>query len=369
MSESLRDQLEASFTKLEAETPPVEEQTPAPATDGTEPQNPAVSDTTPAPAASETAEQKAGRTAGRARDEQGRLLPGPAKKPDAPDPALQAAPLVPEVKRPNRPSSWKKDYWEHWDKLDPKLAEYINQREGEYAKGVSTYKSEWEQVKPLKDAIEPYRQVFEQYRVDPAAHVSELLKAHHTLVTGSPQEKLALVARIIQQNQVPLEHLLAQGQDGRFYLNQQLIQQAQARQPAPPVDVAQQVRQVLLNERTQQAIADFEREAPQKHPHYETVKGTMAGLLQAGLAEDLPSAYQAALRHPLHADIFEAQQQQQRQEEEAKKREAEAAKVRAAKANAVSTKTSTPGGGGKGEGKKGLRSHYEEQLADAEGRV
>lgn len=57
-----------------------------------------------------------------------------------------------EVKPVTRPSTWKKEYVQIWDKMEAgeqiskedftKFAEYANQRESEYKKGVSTYKAE-----------------------------------------------------------------------------------------------------------------------------------------------------------------------------------------------------------------------------------
>ena len=56
-----------------------------------------------------------------------------------------------------RPSTWKKEYVNIWDKLEKgeqinkddfvKFAEYANQRESEYKKGVSTYKAEADRAK------------------------------------------------------------------------------------------------------------------------------------------------------------------------------------------------------------------------------
>ena len=65
-----------------------------------------------------------------------------------------------------RPSTWKKEYLPIWDKLTTgqqlsndeaiKLAEYSNQRESEYKKGVSAYKAEADSAKELNDAISPF---------------------------------------------------------------------------------------------------------------------------------------------------------------------------------------------------------------------
>jgi hypothetical protein len=158
-----------------------------------------------------------------------------------------------------------------------------------------------------------------------------------------------------------------QGADGNWQLlGQQPQPQYQPPQQQAP-DVRKLVQEALQEQFTQQEIQRFANDK-EKHPHYDTVRATMAGLLQSGLAENLEDAYQAALRHPRHSDIYEAQQQQQREADEQKKREETQARVRAAKANVISPKTATPGAQTATAG-KGLRSQLESAFEDAEGRV
>lgn len=353
MAESLRDQLAANYDQLvsdtqsETPTPPIE----APAS-------------TPTPAAATQAEKpveapdKPGRTAGRERDDQGRLLPGAARKPEAP---ITVAPVVPEVKRPQRPSSWKKDYWEHWDKLDPKVAEYINQREGEYAKGVSTYKGEWENAKPLLDVVQSHSDVIQQTGLQPAQWVNELGTAHRILTQGTPEQKLNTVLQIAINNGVDLrklgEKLFVRGDDGQLYMNQNLRPAQQPQPQQPPRDVRKEVSAILAEERANQEIASMKSDT-EKYPHFESVRQTMLGLLQGGLAQDLPSAYQASIRLPQHSEIWDAIQEQKRTQEDAEKRAKEAARVASAKAAAVSPKGATPTGT-PANGKKGLRATIE----------
>ena len=360
MAESLRDQLSAVYdevTQQEPETPKAEPQAP--------------------PAAESLSEgaEKPGRTFGRDRDEKGRLLPGPAKKesaaepktPPATDPNAQAAPealaaatvSTASKPHPNRPSSWKKEYWDHWGKLDPSVAEYILQRENEYSKGVSTYKSEWENAKPLLDAVEPYRGLLQQHGIEPASHVKNLMEAHKVLALGSPQQKLVSFAKLIQDYQVPIEQLLVQGQDGKIYFNQQIFSQAQQQpqQRHEQPDVRKTVQEVIAQERASAEAAAMEADT-KTYPHFTTVKETMAGLLQAGLAQDLKSAYEAAIRMPLHSDIWEAMQTAQREAQEKEKQEAQRKATEAARRNLVSPKGQTPAGRPAGD-KKGLRATLE----------
>jgi hypothetical protein len=83
----------------------------------------------------------------------------------------------------------------------------------------------------------------------------------------------------------------------------------------------------------------------------------MAGLLQSGVAQDLQSAYDKAIR--LHDDIW-----QQQQAEQAKAAaEQNQQKVAQARAKAVSPRSSSPTGmTSGGNGKKSLRDMLAEQL-------
>ena len=295
----------------------------------------------------------------RLRDEAGRFAAKePATKADT---NLQQPTTQPAAERPARPSSWKKDYWADYDKIaqeNPKLAAYLNEREHQFASGVSTYKQEWEQAKPLIDAIAPFQPLLQQNGIDPAQWVSNLGNAHHKLAMGSPQDKVAMFQRLATDYNVPVQ-LAVQDQQGQW----QLLGQQQPQQPQfDPAIIPRLVKQELMAASTKQALETFTREAPEKAPHFETVKATMAGLLQAGLADDLQSAYEAALRHPRHADLFAEMQQQQTAEQDAAARAVKQLKVHRARSNAVSTPTATPSGQGNGAEDRGLRDEITANL-------
>jgi hypothetical protein len=380
MAGSLRDQLSDAFTEVE------EQQTPAPATGGdattSEPAGNEAAGTTSAPT------DRPGRTAGRARDESGRLLPGEAKKPSA-APSNPATPIrAPEQavatgaadpKPLNRPSSWKKEMWPLWDKLakgealtpeEARLkAEYILQREGDFAKGVSTYKAEAENAKPILEAMTPFLPALQANNIQPAQWIKNLGTAHQTLAYGNRQQKLVMFSQLARDYGVELGEMFVKGQDGQIYMNPQLQQgqQAPAQQQQQAPDVRKTVQEILAQERALGEVEKMKSDTV-RYPHFETVKATMAGLLQSGLATDYDSAYDAALRLPEHFHLFEAQQQQQREAEEAKAREAKARAADAARRNAVSPRTSTPTATATGaSGKKGLRDQLTENFDSVSG--
>ena len=311
----------------------------------------------------ETPEQAAERL----RDDKGRFAAGklPEKK-DAQQPVQDGLPA--QKPRPARPSTWRKEHWDRWDKLDPELAEYLVERESQYAKGVSTYKTEWENARPLVDALAPFQPLLQQHGVNPAQWIQSLGQAQMVLATGTPQQKLDMLQRVAHQYQIPIQSLL-QGPG-----QQQVGPDGQPIQPAydPRVDALQRELQQVSGQwnhfqteqqRAAQAAIDGEIAAfaadPQ-YPHFEQVRETMAGLLQAGLAKDLKSAYPLAIRH--HDDIWQSEQKAKQEADEKARREQAATAAKNAKSAGASVRSATPSGA---QAPKGGSQDRRSQLSDA----
>lgn len=333
----------------------------------------------------ETAEQKAGRLDGRLRDAQGKLLPGKpvAAAPEAgkagSPPAGQSM-VPPAAQTFKRPTAWRNEAAAVLDKalagqaLTPDEAKIfhgeIEKREGDFANGVSTYKREWDTAKPLIDAITPFLPQLQQAGIAPAQFISNMANTHARLVSSSPQDKVGMFQQLLGSYGVPAQ-LAVQDAQGQWQLLGHAPMPQQAAQPQfNPQDLDRLVEQKLDARSTQQTIAQFEAEATTKYPHYATVKSDMAGLLQANLAQDLPSAYEAALRLPQHSAIFDQMQQQQTDAKAAEAVAARKATVARARSNAVSTMSSTPSSNMAASGAKGLRNQIAENLrAIGDGRV
>jgi len=258
--------------------------------------------------------------------------------------------------RPPKPSSWKKDYDSHWETLDPTLAQYIHQREGEYAKGVSTYKQEADNARALNDAIAPFMPNLQKHGLEPTQWIRNLGTAHERLALGSPQEKVAMGAALIRDYGIDPQALF------QALSQPQQFQQQQRPAPQPQVNFDQLIEQKLTEKEIRSEFNKFVAEAPEKYPHYEAVKETMAGLLQAGLAQDYKSAYDAALRHPRHEALLESERAQRQEQEQAAQAAKSQGVVNRARSQAVSVKSSTPTGNmAAANGSKSLR----DSLSDA----
>ena len=394
MAESLRDQLAANYDKI-VSAEPVNTGAEVDAVDTT---TEVVADATIAdggtpsrigaePKESKVSEAKPDALDDRPRGPDGKFIPKEEAKPvDTkaipsaakvhPAKPPVAAPVVSPVEarpRPQRPSSWKKEYWEHWDKLDPSLAEYLHTRESQFASGVSAYKAEVEAAKPVMEAMNQFLPELKQHNIEPGRWINELGNVHRMLAMGTPQQKMQTLAHVAQAYGVPLQafsdqqaqqQYLAQGQFRAPYQPPQ----PQAQQPLTREEAMKLWQEQFLQTSTQKEIESFAADTA-KHKHYDEVRNTMSGLLQANLADDLESAYQAALLMPKHSHLREADQQQERQaQEEARKRQ-EQERVMKARAKAVSPASATPSGSAD-EKPKGLRAALESSFEQhASGRV
>jgi hypothetical protein len=280
-------------------------------------------------ASSEPAEavESSSNKAARLRDESGRF----AKVEEE----VTAATSTEEVKTARKaPSSWKKDYWGSWEKLatDPDLAplqDYIEQREGEFAKGVSTYREEAMRSKDLQEAIAPFIPTLQQHGLNPAVHMRNLMGAHQALALGSPEQKLQMFQRLAAEYGVPLQSVTT----GQFDPQQShMLSEVNAlkQQLGSFQQTAQQREQAEIASR----IETFKSSAS----HFEDVRSSMAGLLQAGMANDLQDAYEKAVR--LDPTVWERVQAEKAQAQTL----ASAKKVADKKATAVSPRSSAPTG-------------------------
>ena len=227
-----------------------------------------------------------------------------------------------------RPSSWKKDYEESWGKLDPTLQDYISQREADFAKGVSTYKAQWDQAQPILNSIEKFAPILQQNGVDPAQWITNLGTAHQTLVYGNPEQKLQMFAQLANDYGIDLNGLTGgQGVSPQFSMIANELSQIKNQWQAFQSQQEQQEQAQLKSE-----IDSFSKDKP----YFDDVRETMAGLLQNNMAADLNTAYDKAIR--LHDDIWQKIQSEQVKSSQTEQK----SKIAAVKAKAISPKSSSP---------------------------
>ena len=272
-----------------------------------------------------------------------------------------------EVKPVSRPSTWKKEYVTIWDKMEAgeqiskedftKFAEYANQRESEYKKGVSTYKAEADRAKAYEQAVAPFAQDLQKRNIEPTQYIQNLIRAEQILTNAPMEQKLQVFQRLAQDYGIQLN---GSGQMQQFdpYTQQLMNQLNQVNQEVSSIKgrFAQEENQRLMGE-----IEKY-RSDVEKYPHFDVVREEMAQLLELGKAQDLETAYRKAVR--MNDDVWSLEQE--RLLKDAKQSAIKSQQVAKAKAAAVSPKSTTPSGKVSDTGdKKDRRSMIAEQLGSA----
>ena len=240
------------------------------------------------------------------RDEAGKFKAG-----DVIVPAAEAAPQTEVVSAPN---TWKKEAAAHFAALPAEVRTEIAKREADFHKGIEQYRQAATFAQTMEKAITPYAATLQSLGITPDKAVAELMASDHRLRYGRPDEKLATIRGLAQHYGVDLSQF-AQTEQQQQYVDpnvaalQQQVQQLTQHLQNQQLTGQQQVQESLNSEI--QAFA-----ADPSHSHFESVKGHMAALLQAGQAKDLPDAYeQATYANPVtRAAVLQQQAAAQREE-------------------------------------------------------
>jgi len=310
------------------------------------------------------------------RDEKGRFK-SKSEEASSQDDSVEEPELVAEasdepVDEIKRPTTWKKEYRDVWDKMQEgkpldraefaKFAEYANQREAEYKRGVSAYKAEADNARQLTDAIGQFVPELQKHGIHPVAWINNLGRAHYTLANGTYEQKLNAFNRLAQDYGIQLNQDALQMPEQAYVdpYQQQLMQQLQATQQQ-----VQQLSAIREQEENARLTNEINRVSSNKErfPHFEMVREDMAQLLERGLAQDLESAYAKAVR--MNDEAYKLEQEKLLKS--ANTQASKAQQVAKAKATAVSPRSVTPSGQVSKTDAKDRRSLLMANLADVEG--
>jgi len=271
-----------------------------------------------------------------------------------------------------RPTTWKKEYVEVWNKMQDgkpldkaefaKFAEYANQRESEYKKGVSAYKAEADNARQLTEAIGQFTPELQKHGIHPVAWINNLGRAHYTLANGTYEQKLNAFNRLAQDYGIQLNQDALQMPEQAYVdpYQQQLMQQLQATQQQ--VQQLSAIREQEENARLSNEISRVSSDK-ERFPHFDMVREDMAQLLERGLAPNLETAYAKAVR--MNDEAYKLEQDKLLRS--ANTQASKAQQVAKAKATAVSPRSVTPSGQVSKSDAKDRRSLLMANLADAEG--
>ncbi len=233
-------------------------------------------DSTDAEKSPETPEDKAQRI----RDTQGKFA--------AKEPAEESTPAVVQVTKP-APNTWRKEVAEKWSSLPPEVQAEVERRESDFHKGIESYRQKAQFAESMERSIQPHMETLRSLNVTPESAIKELLHADHQLRFGTDQSKQAYIAHLAQAYNIDLGQAQSlPAIDPNVSAMQTRIQQLEGHLQQQSL-MGQQAEQEKLNSE----ISSFATDPT--HSHFESVKGHMAALLQAGQAQDLASAYEQAV--------------------------------------------------------------------------
>ncbi len=286
----------------------------------------------------------------RVRDESGKFAAKTSAPVDAPKAgAVDSATAAPVAEPPvwdRPPKSWKPETHELWKSADPRTREYVYQREEQMRAGVEALIPKGKLADAITQVAEPYMNTIRGMGIDLPRAVGGLMQADHQLRTLPPDQKLQYLATLARSYGIDLSAAMQNGGgdnysitakggggiDPNFYALQNELNTIRGE-----IGSWKQNQEAAQEQATLSEINKFASTVD----HFEEVRETMTKLLQAGAAEDLPDAYNKAIR--LNDDLFQAEQQRkQAQATQAAVIAKNTAAVRA-KTAAVSLKGSTPG--------------------------
>ena len=214
------------------------------------------------------------------------------------------------------PASWKGDAKKLWAELPLAARQEVIRRERDTTKVLQEAAQARNQVEPIKEAFAPHMdRIGQMYQGNPVAAMNNLLNVERTLVSGTSQDKVALVARMITNFGIDIAALdsALSGQPLPPQVQQiSQVEQLLNQRLAPVMDFLgqqQQREQAQVRQIEEQAVHTVESMAMDpKFPYFEDVRQDMADIIEMGsrrgVAISMEDAYTRAVR--MNDDTFQA---------------------------------------------------------------
>ncbi len=204
-----------------------------------------------------------------------------------------------------------------WATTPKAVQDAFLRRTGELVEGgraeTEKYKTKAQFADAIQSVIAPHMPTIQALGVSPEVAIGELLKADQVLRHGSPEQKQAKFMQLLADYGVQLQGIEQPQIDPRLTAMQQELRQVTGKLQQFETQ-GERTRQQELNSQIDAFKAD------PSHKHFDTVRGYMGALIQAGHAPDLQSAYeQAVWANPVtRAEALAIQQEAARTEADQK---------------------------------------------------
>ena len=180
------------------------------------------------------------------------------------------------------PTSWKREMEAKWSGLDPDVRKYVHEREAQAFDGIRQYS---EQLAPWREAMKPYEQHFQQFKLNPQEVFKSLANAHLILKYGNAQQK-AQVVQLLDRDYGLRQYFNGQGQVAPPP-GADMLQQMQAR-----LSTVEGTFQRQAEAQANQTVNSFVSDPANEYAA--DVIGDMIKLIEGGTASNLQDAYKIA---------------------------------------------------------------------------
>ena len=177
---------------------------------------------------------------------------------------------------------------------NPTALQAFMRRSEEMHKGLEQYRDKAQFGEQMAEAVRPFMDTINGLNVTPAQAVQKLMGADQALRYGNQQQKQAMMAQIARDYGVDMGFLQNPETANQYYVDPQVSAlQNRLNQMQGWIEQQNQAREWQERQALNSEIERFSSDPGNKH--FEAVRETMAGLLQAGLASDLKDAYEKAI--------------------------------------------------------------------------
>lgn len=214
------------------------------------------------------------------------------KAPAAPDKATTApADSTQLPDRFNKPPEGWQQLAASWDTLTPDVKQAVWAREEAVREHLGKVQEHVDVSAGVEKLFAPYAQLFADYQVNPWDHVATLLNAHATLMFGRPEQKAAIINKLITDTGLDRQKLAA-GDAAPYNADQQALRQEVQNLRQQLMGVTSQVSEGRLQEMEEQITAFASKP---ENVYFWRVVPEMQRLLTQNPRMTLEAAYQDAV--------------------------------------------------------------------------
>lgn len=236
--------------------------------------------------------------------------------------------------------TWRGEAASEFAKLPPVVQQEILKREEDIFKGIEGYKEAAAFGNSLKQVLDPYLPTLQQYGIQPAAQVADMMQAHYTLAFGSPEQKVALIQQVAKDYGVDLRGL-SLPLDGAYVDPQVQDLQNQLKQLQSQMSQSQRAQTEAKRAEIERNVSAFASDP--KNVYFEELANDIAHLLRTGAEKTVEAAYEKAMWMNPAVRAKELTRQQADKAEAERKAAAEKAEA-ARKATAANVRTKAKSG-------------------------